>query len=264
MKLPAILKKNKCLGLALGGGAVLGFAHIGVLKALEEAGLRPAAVAGTSAGSLFGALYCAGLSWQDILAASGKISWLDLVTPTVPVMGLLKAEGLEKTIGNLTGGKNIEDLNIPFRAVATDLATGREVVMASGSAARAVRASCSIPGIFTPMEDEGRLLADGGLVNNIPADVVRELGASYVIAVDVVSAADGRKPANIGEVIFRSMTILIAGTNPIGLRQADLIVRPDLAGFSPHDMGKKQKIVEAGEEAMKKLLSGVPRSYIKT
>ncbi|MCL1817940.1 MAG: patatin-like phospholipase family protein [Spirochaetaceae bacterium] len=264
MKLPAVLKKNKSLGLALGGGAVLGFAHVGVFKALAEAGISPAAVAGTSAGSLFGALYCAGLSWQDILAASGKISWLDLVTPTVPLMGLLKAEGLEKVAGRLTEGKNIEELAIPFRAVTTDLATGKQVVISSGPAARAVRASCSIPGIFTPLEDEGRLLADGGLVNNIPADVVRAMGADYVIAVDVVSAADGRKPSNIGEVIFRSMTILIAGTNSLGIRQADLFVRPDLAGIYPHDMAKKQQIIAAGEEAMKKLLPRIPRAYRKS
>jgi NTE family protein len=187
---------------------------------------------------------------------------MDLITPTVPVMGLLKAEGLEKIVKKLTGGKNIEDLDIPFRAVATDLAAGKEVVISSGSVARAVRASCSIPGIFTPLEEEGRLLADGGLVNNVPADTARAMNADYVIAVDVISAADGRKPSNIGEVIFRSMTILIAGTNSVGLAQADLMVRPDLAGFSPHEMSKKHEIVAAGEQAMKSLLPRIPRAYL--
>jgi NTE family protein len=263
LKLPRpVFKRHKKLGLALGGGAVLGFAHAGVLKALTEAGFCPSAVAGTSAGSLFGALFCAGLSWRDIFEASEKISWMDLITPTVPVMGLLKAEGLEKVVKKLTDGKNMEDLAIPFRAVATDLATGREVVIDSGPVARAVRASCSIPGIFTPLEEGGRLLADGGLVNNVPADTVRAMGADYVIAVDVMSAADGQRPSNIGEVIFRSMTILIAGTNSAGLAQADLIVRPDLAGFSPHDMKKKREIIAAGEEAMKRLLPEIPRAYL--
>jgi NTE family protein len=258
----SVLKRRKKLGLALGGGAVLGFAHVGVLKALTEAGFRPAFVAGTSAGSLFGALFCAGLSCQDIIEASEKISWMDLITPAVPLMGLLKAEGLEKVVKKLTDDKTIEDLNIPFRAVATDLAGGKEVVIAGGSVARAVRASCSIPGIFIPLEEEGRLLADGGLVNNVPADIVRAMGADYVIAVDVICAADGRKPSNIGEVIFRSMTILIAGTNSAGLVHADLMVRPDLAGFSPHDMKKKHEIVAAGEEAMKRLLPQIPRAYL--
>jgi NTE family protein len=186
---------------------------------------------------------------------------MNLITPTVPVMGLLKAEGLEKVIKKLTGEKNVEDLAIPFRAVAADLATGQEVVIGSGSVARAVRASCSIPGIFTPLEEGDRLLADGGLVNNVPADAVRAMGADYIIAVDVMSAADGKRPSNIGEVIFRSMTILIAGTNSVERLKADLIVRPDLAGFSPHEMGKKREIMAAGEEAMKALLHKIPRAY---
>jgi NTE family protein len=247
-------RSRKRLGLALGGGAVLGFAHIGVLKALTEAGFKPWAVAGTSAGSIFGALFCAGLSWQEIRDAAKKISWINLVTPTVPVMGLLKAEGLEKTLDKLTGGKNIEDLATPFRAIATDLTTGKEVALDSGPLARAVRISCGVPGIFVPFEDGDRLLADGGLVNNVPVDAVRALGADYVIAVNVISAADGKKPRNIGEVIYRSILILQAGVNPGVLRQADLLVRPNLAGFSPHDISKKEEIIAAGEQAMRELL----------
>jgi NTE family protein len=247
-------QQRKKLGLALGGGAVLGFAHIGVLKALTEAGFRPAAVAGTSAGSVFGALFCAGLSWQEIREAAKKISWINLVTPAVPLMGLLKAEGLEKIMDKLTGGKNIEDLATPFRAIATDLTSAKEVVLGTGPLARAVRISCSVPGIFVPFEDGGRLLADGGLVNNVPVDAVRALGADYVIAVNVISATDGKKPRNIGEVIYRSILILQAGVNSGALRQADLLVRPDLTGFSAHDISKKEQIIEAGERAMRELL----------
>jgi len=176
-------------------------------------------------------------------------------------MGLLKADGLEKIIARLTNGKTIEELPLPFRAVATDLATGKQIIIGSGSLARAVRISCSIPGIFTPFDDKEMLLADGGLVNNVPADAVREMGADYVIAVDVITTADGIKPSNIGEVIFRSMTILIAGTNSRGQSCADLIVRPDLAGFSPHDMKQKLKIIHAGEQAMKALLPRIPADY---
>jgi NTE family protein len=247
-------RNRKRLGLALGGGAVLGFAHIGVLKVLTEAGFKPWAVAGTSAGSIFGALFCAGLSWREIFDAAKKISWINLVTPTVPVMGLVKAEGLEKIMDKLTGGKNIEDLATPFRAVATDLTSGAEVILDSGPLARAVRISCSVPGIFVPFEDGERLLADGGLVNNVPVNVVRAMGADYIIAVNVISAADGRKPRNIGEVIYRSILILQAGVNSGVLQQADLLVRPSLAGFSPHDISKREEIVAAGEQAMRDLL----------
>jgi NTE family protein len=249
-----LFRKKKKLGLALGGGAALGFAHIGVLKALTEAGFEPSAIAGTSAGSIFGALFCAGMSWQEIREASKKISWMSIVSPAVPAMGLLKNEGLEKIITKLTGEKNIEDLPLPFRAVATDLITGKEVILDRGPLARAVQISCSIPGIFVPFEDGGRLLADGGLVNNVPADVARAMGADYVIAVNVISATDGKKPRNIGEVIFRSIMILQAGVNPNTLRQADLLVRPNLAGFSPQDISKKEEIIAAGEEAMKEML----------
>jgi NTE family protein len=251
------LRKKKKLGLALGGGAVLGFAHIGVLKALVEAGFEPSAIAGTSAGSIFGALFCAGLSCRDILEASKKISWINLVVPAVPVMGLLKAEGLEKMMDKLTGGKNIEDLFTPFRAVASDLATGKEVILDSGPVARAVRISCSIPGIFVPFDDGERLLADGGLVNNVPVNVVRGMGADYIIAVNVMNAVDGKKPRNIGEVIYRSIMILQAGANSDFLRQADLLVQPDLSGFSPQDISKKEEIAEAGEQAMRNLLAKI-------
>ncbi|MDR1317745.1 MAG: patatin-like phospholipase family protein [Spirochaetales bacterium] len=252
LRLPRFCRKKK-LGLALGGGAVLGFAHIGVLKALTEAGFEPWAIAGTSAGSIFGGLFCAGLSWREIQDATKKISWFNLVTPAVPVMGLLKAEGLEKIIDKLVFSKNIEDLATPFRAVATDLATGKEVVLDKGPLARAIRISCGIPGIFVPFEDGDRLLADGGLVNNVPVDVVRGMGADYIIAVNVISAADGKKPRNIVEVIYRSILILQAGINP-GKRQADILVRPNLARFSAQDISKKEEIIAAGEEAMRELL----------
>jgi NTE family protein len=127
------------------------------------------------------------------------------------------------------------------------------VILDRGPLARAVRISCGVPGIFVPCEDGDRLLADGGLVNNVPVNVVRDMGADYIIAVNVISAADGRKPRNIVEVIYRSILILQASATS-GIRQADLLVRPDLAEFSAQDISKKEEIIAAGEQAMLEML----------
>jgi NTE family protein len=245
---------GKKIGLALGGGAVRGFAHIGVLKALDEAGIRPSYVAGTSAGSLVGSLFCAGLSWKEIIEATRDLDWKDLVNPSIPSMGLVKAENLENIIDRLVRKRGIEALEIPFRAVATDLVSGRAVVFSRGPVGLAVRASCSIPGIFIPIEDGERLLVDGGIVNNVPADVAADMGAEFVIAVDVASGNHVRRPGSIAEVMFRSMNILIARTASLGLSKVDLVVRPDIAEFSFHDASKRFALIDKGEAAMKQAL----------
>jgi NTE family protein len=244
--------KKKRFGLALGGGAARGFAHIGVLKALDEAGLKPAFVAGTSVGSLIGALCCAGLSWQRIWQEAEDLDWPDLVKVTMPTMGLVNADKLETLVDRLVEGKSIEDLPVPFQAVAVDLVSGREIVLASGPLGRAVRASCSIPGIFTPLDDGGRLLADGGIVNNLPARQVREMGADYVVAVDLAHSGwdQQKKPSNLLEVLFASTFIFMGNTGAQGRQASDLLVVPELAGFAFHDMSRKQEMLDLGYQAM--------------
>ncbi|MFH2114207.1 MAG: patatin-like phospholipase family protein [Spirochaetota bacterium] len=244
--------KKKNFGLALGGGAARGFAHIGVLKALDEAGLKPSFVAGTSVGSLIGALYCAGLSWQRIWQEAEELDWPDLVKITMPTMGLVNPDKLESLIERLVEGKTIEDLTVPFLAVAVDLVSGSETILASGPLGRAVRASCSIPGIFTPLDDGKRLLADGGIVNNLPARQVREMGAEFVVSVDLANSGwdQQKKPSNLLEVLFASTFIFMGNTGAQGRHASDLLVVPALTGFGFHDMSRKQEIMELGYQAM--------------
>ena len=185
----------KKIGLVLGSGSARGWAHIGVIRALAEAGIRVDCVAGTSIGALVGAVYASGkidtledvalqLDWRQI------VSFLDVVFPK---SGLIDGEKVADFIRSHVQEKNIEDLPFPFRPVSTDLATGREVVIQDGDLIEAIRASISVPGIFTPVRKNGMILADGGLVNPVPVSVAKEMGADFVIAVDLNHDIVGKK-----------------------------------------------------------------------
>ena len=175
------------IGLALGSGSARGWAHIGVIKALTEAGIHVDYVAGTSVGAVVGAVYASGRidSFKDVVL---QLDWkkiaffLDVVFPK---SGLIDGNRIAEFIRSHVGEKNIEDLSLPFCAVSTDLATGKEVVFQDGDIIEAVRASISVPGVFTPVRKSGAILVDGGLVNPVPVSVVREMGADLVIAVDL-------------------------------------------------------------------------------
>jgi NTE family protein len=183
------MKRKLKIGLALGSGGARGMAHLGVLRALREAGIEADLVAGTSSGALVGMSYAAGRleSMTDVVE---NIDWRQALSyfmeARLPHSGLIDGIRVLKFIRHYTRGRRLEDLAIPFAAVATDLASGGEVVLKAGEADRAIRASLSIPGLFTPVNFEGRFLVDGGLVNPVPVNVVRKMGADFVIAVDVV------------------------------------------------------------------------------
>ena len=255
---------RKVMGLALGGGAVRGFAHIGVLKVLAQADIEPSYVAGTSVGSLIGALYCAGYSWSQIMETAADIEWKDLVKLSFPKLGVVRPEGLRDLIDRLVEGRNIEDLNIPYAAVAVDLVTAAEVVFDSGPISTAVLASCSIPGVFVPVQTDNAVLVDGGVLNAVPADVVKRMGAEYVVAVDLNANAQGsdERPDSILDVAARSMALFRTATSSKGLSYADCIVQPELKGFSYHNMSRRDEMVERGEAAMTAALAKV-QSKIK-
>jgi len=182
-----MVQQGPIIGMALGSGSARGWAHIGVLKALREAGIVPHVIAGTSAGALVGAAFAAGWideleKWVCELDAGDVRSWFDV---SLGAGGLLQGRRLISFFKQSIGAKNIEDLPMPFGAVATDMSTGREVWLRSGDLMNAVRASISLPGIFTPVEYDGRWLLDGGLVNPIPVSLCRAMGADYVIAVNL-------------------------------------------------------------------------------
>jgi len=251
----AFFKKNRTVGLALGGGAARGLAHIGVLKALTEADIHIDYVAGTSAGSIIGALYCAGYSWQEIKETTRTMNWGNMVTPTIPIMGLVKTNKLQHLLGKLLKKKSFKDLSIPFRAVAVDITSGEEVVLQRGSVAKAVQASSSVPGIFEPTKIDGRLLVDGGLVNNVPADAVRDMGAKLVIAVDLNHYYPKvEKPKNIIDIIYSSLFIIMNNKSNKAQKFADYLVAPNLSRYSYYNLKNIDQLIQKGEQAMLKYI----------
>jgi NTE family protein len=247
----AFFKRNRKVGLALGGGAARGLAHIGVIKALSQAGIHVDYVAGTSVGSVIGALYCAGYSWQEIKETAKHLNWGRLISPTIPVIGLAKTNKLEHFLENLLKKRSFEDLEIPFCAVAVDISTGREVLLKSGSVARAVQASSSIPGIFEPTKIDGMLLVDGGLINNVPSDVVREMGAGLVIAVDLnYYYPKTGTPKHILDIIYASLFIIMNNKSNKADKFADYLVAPNLSKYSYYNLKNIDALIARGEESM--------------
>jgi len=249
---------DKKVGLALSGGAVLGFAHLGVIKVLQEHHIPIHCVAGTSAGSLVGAFLAAGFTFEQMWKLGQNLSWGKIGGPIFPTKGLLNSKLLERFVDQNIGVKDISELHIPFAAVAMDLTTGRELVIDQGPIGEAVRASCAIPGVFTPLEKNEAVLVDGGLVNFLPVETVRRMGADYVIAVKLVpSPHPSKKPENIFQILFYSFEYMVrelAKRAPEG----DVTITPNLVGLNSRDFHQKdilvQRGIEAAEAALPKIL----------
>ena len=241
---------RKKIGLALGGGVAKGLAHIGVVRALLQLGVPIDCVAGTSSGSLVGALVAAAISPTEIEAIARATRWRDIVKPIIPRLGFLDAGRLEQLLNRILGDRRIEDLAMPFAAVATDIETGKAVILRQGPLARAVRASCSVPGFFTPVEIDGRLLVDGGVVNNVPVDVARSLGADLVIAVDLSGNIDAT-PFNrhIFGVLLRSYEIMLHEKRALEAKGADVLIRPRVERLGLVNLEATDAYIKAGYEA---------------
>ena len=223
------LANRKRVGLALSGGAARGLAHVGVLRVLERERVPVDYIAGTSAGSLVGAAYAAGLRGDRLEQLALEARWRRLARPTWSRYGLVSFAKLESWLVGIIGDLTFADLAVPCAAVATDLETGQPVILSEGRVAPAVRASCSVPGIVPPLELDGRMLTDGGVSNNLPISVVRDMGADIVIAVDLMIPL-GRRPAGLMEVGVASIRYLIAraGDSPA---TADLYIGIPLWGI---------------------------------
>ncbi|MDK2991143.1 MAG: hypothetical protein PWP48_376 [Clostridiales bacterium] len=242
------------VGLALGGGAARGYAHIGVLKALESRGIHPDYVAGCSMGALIGAIYCTGISIDMLEELAITITpkyWLDL---SLSRTGLLQGKKLESVIATLTGNRKMEDLSIPFWAVATDVMAGEPYIFKSGSIATAVRASTAIPAIFEPVYLDDHILVDGGFVDLIPADLVKEMGADVVIAVDVGFSSTSINPSNAAELLMLSIDTLQKQLYKYKVIDADYIIRPDVSGIKPNQFERAQECIKIGEQALEGMI----------
>ncbi|MDP5238115.1 patatin-like phospholipase family protein [Uliginosibacterium sp. 31-16] len=246
---PVVQKPRPKIALALGGGAARGFAHIGVIKALETNGIVPDIIVGTSAGSVVGALYAAG---NDAFALQKQAFQLDesaLTDWAIFERGFVKGEALEKFINQQVAGKPIEGLKRKFAVVATDLADGQPAVFTAGNVGTAVRASSSIPAVFSPVLIRGREYVDGGLTSPIPVRAARQLGADIVIAVDISGRPSGKR--NQGSVDLMLDTIAIMGTT-IGafeLRDADIVIHPDTNGLPAANFQQRHEAILRGEQA---------------
>lgn len=248
--------ERKKTGLALGGGGALGAAHIGVLKALEEMDIRPCCISGTSAGALVATLYAFGKSLEQIASIAAEIKWIEISKLSLSHFGLLSNEKLGKLIKDNIGDVDIADSNIPLAIVATDIASGEEVVLHEGGAAQAVMASTCIPGIYVPVEISGRLLVDGGIVENVPVSPLQAMGADFIIGVDLNAGHRKNKPKNIIEVILRSFDFMLKAATRLQTEKAELLVRPDLSAYSMYDMNKADDLIKEGYRAARRALAG--------
>jgi NTE family protein len=233
------------IGLALGGGAVRGAAHIGVLDVLEDAGLAPTVLAGTSAGALVGALYAGGVSPTDISSLARTLRWTRLVHPAMSRRSLLDTTRLAGFVHDTLGGVTFDALRRTFAAVACDLTTGARVVLRDGAVSDAVMASAAIPGVFAPVERAGLLLVDGGLVDLVPAALTRELGADIVVAVDVSGPLPRRPPKTILQIMVAA-THLQTGVAEQLAHDADLVLTPALDEYAFWELSRISEFEEAG------------------
>jgi NTE family protein len=240
------------LGLALGGGAARGFAHVGVIQVLEANGIRPAVVAGTSAGSLVAALYASGKNGTELERVALGMDEATLTDWTMPLAsrGLMRGEALARYVRQAVGGKLIEQMAIPLGILATDLGNGAGVLFRRGDAAQAVRASSAVPGVFNPVAIAGREYVDGGLVAPVPVRQARDMGAEVVLAIDI-SADPQDLPANgLWSLLPKTTAIMGQSINRLELARADVVVRPSLTGVGSADFSARQRSIEAGRAAM--------------
>jgi NTE family protein len=237
------------IGLALGGGAAKGFAHIGVIKMLEASGIHPAVVAGTSAGSVVGALYASGMDAFALQQTAFGLDEAKIRDVRLFSGGLVQGQALQDYVNQLLHKQPIEQLKMPFAAVATELESGTRTVFVRGNTGRAVRASSSIPGVFEPVEIHGKHYVDGGVVSPIPVDAARQLGADFVIAVDISAAPDGSNPQGMMNIVGQSIDIMGRKLAAQESARADVVIRPDLRGIGPTAFEQKNQAILEGEKA---------------
>lgn len=241
------------IGLALGGGAARGFAHIGVIKALEAQGIVPDIVVGTSAGSLVGALYAAGnngFALHKLALAMDEAAISDWSVPLfAKASGVIKGDALQQYVNRTVHELPIEKLKISFGAVATDLNSGHSILFRRGNTGMAVRASSAVPGVFQPVTIGDHVYVDGGLVSPVPVDFAREMGADFVIAVNISSQPDAQPSSSTLDILLQTFAIMGQSVNRYELKDADIVIQPRLGGMKGSDFQGRNSAILAGEQA---------------
>lgn len=247
-----VVKTPPRIGLALGGGAARGFAHIGVIQVLEEAGIRPTLVTGTSAGSLVAAIYASGKTGNQLQRVADTMEEATIADWTLPIFsrGMLRGEALARYVNTQVSSRLIENMPLPLGIVATDLNSGQGMLFQRGDTGTAVRASSSVPAVFQPVKISGREYVDGGLVSPVPVRAARSMGAELVIAVDISSPPEGNLAGGTLEILMQTFSIMGKSINSLELKDADVVIRPALLGVSSSDFGARKRSIEAGRQAM--------------
>lgn len=243
--------QGRKIGLALGGGGVLGAAHIGVLKAVEEMELPIHAIAGTSIGAFIAAFYAFGKNWQEIESIATDLNWLDASEISLSQFGILSNEKLGDIIIEHFGEVSFDQAEVPLAMVATDIYSGDKVVLKEGDVARAVMASTCVPGIFNPVEMNDMLLVDGGIVENVPISPLQEMGAEYFIAVALGSGSTRDRPENIIDVVLRAFYFTLESATKMRIKDANLLIKPDLGSASLINTDQTQDLIEKGYDEAK-------------
>lgn len=262
---PSIVPKPRPvkIGLALGGGAARGFAHIGVIKSLEAHGIVPDIIVGTSAGSLVGALYAAGNDGFTLHKLALEMDEMAISDWSVPLFakasGILKGEAIQNYVNKTVRSTPIEKMKIPFGAVATDLNSGMPILFRRGSAGQAVRASSAVPGVFQAVQIGEHYYVDGGLVSPVPARFAREMGADFVIAVDISARPETQATSATTDIVLQTFAIMGQSLNRYELQQADIIIKPALSTMKGNDFASRNIAILAGEQAASALMPEIKR-----
>ena len=237
------------LALVLGGGGARGFAHVGVLKMLDAQGLKPDLIVGTSAGSVAGALYASGLNGFDLQKMAFELDRATLADWSMFGKGLIRGDALQTFVNQAVHNRPIESLTIPFACVATRIDTGQAVLFQRGNVGQAVRASSSVPGIFQPAQIGEYEYVDGGLVSPVPIRYAKQLGANFIIAVDVSTPPNPAATTGKFDVVMRSFEIMGQAIRNAELPEADVLIKPDLTGITSSNFESKQMAILQGERA---------------
>ena len=251
------------IGIALGGGAARGFAHIGVIKALEAQGIFPDIVVGTSAGAVVGALYAAGNNGFELQKLAHKLDEKKLSDWSIPDRGVIKGEGLQKFVNDAVANRPIESLKKSFAAVATDLNSGDSILFRTGNTGMAVRASATVPGVFRPVSINGHEYVDGGLSSLIPVRNTRQMGADVVIAVDISMTPRNQPVRGTLDILLQTFTIMGQNMARYELKEADIVIRPQVGNLGSTDFQSRYDSILEGEKATQAALPKIREAIRK-
>lgn len=238
------------LGLALGGGAVLGFAHLGLLEALEEDGIRPDLLSGTSAGALVAALFAFGTAPRRIQELLVPLTWRKVSDFSRTSLGLLSNASIGRMLAEELGDVDIRDSPVPLAIIAADIHTGEAVFLRDGPLGDAVRASAAIPGLYAPVPIGGRLLVDGGIVENVPVRPLQEMGADVIVAATLGEALDFQPVRTLVGVLTNAFLIAVNTATRLDLKAGvDVLVEPKLEVYNHWDLRQREQLIERGRDA---------------